>query len=239
MSMQAREEILGRLKSVRKNTPAARPAKPVLSEINLDKEQLLQRFTSELNAQTGAVYQAKDKEDAVRILSEIASAEGLKSILATAGDIHGVDIRAFGSQNNISVSTVQDFSDRKAFRESVFTVDAGITSADFAVAETGTLGVIFQKDQPRLVSIAPPVHIAIVPVDKLYPIYENVIEQVFRNTDKIPSQFCFITGPSSTADIKGVHFKGMHGPVKIFVIFITTGGMGHENSNSPGKTMVR
>jgi L-lactate dehydrogenase complex protein LldG len=180
------------------------------------------------------VYQAKDKEDAVRILSEIASAEGLKSILATSADIYGVDIRAFGSQNNISVSTVQDFSDRKAFRESAFAVDAGITSADFAVAETGTLGVIFYKDQPRLVSIAPPVHIAIVPVDNLYPVYENVIDQVFDNTDKIPSQFCFITGPSSTADIKGVHFKGMHGPVKIFVIFIMTGGMGHENSNGPG-----
>jgi L-lactate dehydrogenase complex protein LldG len=115
---------------------------------------------------------------------------------------------------------VQDFSDRKAFRESAFTVDAGITSADFAVAETGTLGMIFHKDQPRLVSIVPPVHVAIVPVDKLYPVYENVIEQVFKNADKIPSQFCFITGPSSTSDIQGVNFKGMHGPVKIFVIFI-------------------
>lgn len=218
--MQAREEILGRLKSAGKNTPAARPEKPVLSEINLDKEQLLQRFTSELNAQTGAVYRAKDKEDALRILSGIASAEGLKSVLATSGDIHGVDIMAFGARNNVSVSTVQDFSDRNAFRESAFTVDAGITSADFAVAETGTLGVIFNKDQPRLVSIAPPVHIAIVPADRLFPAYEDVIDRVFKNTDEIPSQFCFITGPSSTADIQGVHFKGMHGPVKIFVIFI-------------------
>lgn len=219
MSMQAREEILGRLKSVRKTTPAARPAKPVLPEIDLDKEQLLQRFTAELNAQAGVVYQAKDKEDAIRILSEIASAEGIKSVLATSGDIYGVDIRAFGSRNNISVSTVRDFSDRKALRESAFTVDAGITSADFAVAETGTLGLVFHKDQPRLISIAPPVHIAIAPVDKLFAVYEDVIEQVFKNTDKIPSQFCFITGPSSTADIKGVHFKGMHGPGKIFVIF--------------------
>ncbi|MGO9013885.1 MAG: LutC/YkgG family protein [Dissulfurispiraceae bacterium] len=220
MSMQAREEILGRLKSAKKKAPAARPEKPVLAEMNLDKEQLLQRFTSELNAQSGAVYQAKDKEDAVRILSGIASAEGLKSVLATSGDIYGVDIRAFGAQNNVSVGTVQDFSDRKTFRESAFSVDAGITSADFAVAETGTLGVVFNKDQPRLVSIAPPVHIAIVPADKLYPVYEDVIDQVFKDVDKIPSQFCFITGPSSTADIQGVHFKGMHGPVKIFVIFI-------------------
>jgi L-lactate dehydrogenase complex protein LldG len=220
MSIQAREEILGRLKSVRKVTPAQRSAKPVLSEINLDQEQLLQRFTSELNSQTGAVYQAKDKEDAVRILSEIAAVEGLKSVLTTSGDIYGVDIKTFGTQNSVSVSTVQNFSSREEFRESAFTVDAGITSADFAVAETGTLGLIFHKNHPRLVSIAPPVHIAILPISKLYAVYENVIEQVFKNTDHIPSQFCFITGPSATADIQGVPFKGMHGPVKIFVIFI-------------------
>jgi L-lactate dehydrogenase complex protein LldG len=220
MSIQAREEILGRLKSVRKVVPAQRPAKPVLLEINLDQEKLLQRFTSELNWQTGTVYQSKDKEDTVRILSDIASTEGIKSVLATFGDIYGVDIKTFGTQNNISVSTVQDFSNRKEFRESSFTVDAGITPADFAVAETGTLGLIFHKDQPRLVSIAPPVHIAILPISKLYAIYENVIEQVFKNTEQIPSQFCFITGPSASADIQGVPFKGMHGPVKIFVIFI-------------------
>lgn len=220
MSSQAREEILGRLKSARKVAPAQRPAKPVLSEINLDREQLLQRFTSELNAQSGAVYQAKDQEDAVRILSGIVKAEGLKSVLATSGNIYGLDIKTFGNQNNVSVNTVQDFSSRKEFRESAFTVDAGITSADFAVAESGTLGLIFHKDQPRLVSIAPPVHIAILPVNKLHPVYENVIEQVFKDTAQIPSQFCFITGPSATADIQAVPFKGMHGPVKIFVIFI-------------------
>ena len=220
MNSHAREEILGRLKSVSKNTPAARCAKPFLAEINLDREQLLRRFTSELNAQTGVVYQAKDKDDVIRILSGIASAEGLKSFLAASGDIYGVDIRTLDSQNNITISTARDFSSRKEFREAAFTVDAGITPADFAVAETGTLGVIFHKDQPRSISIAPPVHIAIVPVSKLYPVYENVIEHVFRNNDEIPSQFCFITGPSSSSDIQGVHFKGMHGPMKIFVIFI-------------------
>jgi L-lactate dehydrogenase complex protein LldG len=220
MSVHAREEILNRLKSVRKVPSAPRPAKPVLSEINLDREMLLQRFTSELNLQTGTIYQAKDKEDAVRILSGIASAERLKSVLATSGDIYGVDIKMFGIQNSVSVITATDFSNREEFRESAFTVDAGITPADFAVAETGTIGLIFHKDHPRLVSIAPPVHIAILPISKLYAVYEHVVEQVFGNMDKIPSQFCFITGPSATADIQAVPFKGMHGPVKIFVIFM-------------------
>ena len=220
MSAQAREEILSRLKSARKSAPVARPPKPILSEVGLRREELLQRFTAELNAQAGVVRQAKDEEDAVSILSRIGSAEGLKSVLATSEDICGVDIRALGSRNNISVSPVRDFSDPAGFRESAFAVDAGITSADFAVAETGTLGMVFHQDQPRLISIAPPVHIAILPMDRLYSVYEDAIEQVFQENDKIPSQFCFITGPSSTSDIRGVHFNGMHGPAKVIVLFL-------------------
>ena len=115
------------------------------------------------------------------------------------------------------------------------------------MAETGTIGVAINKAQPRLVSIAPPVHIAILPVGRLYPVYEDVIEQVFGKEDAIPSQFCLITGPSSTADIRAVQFNGMHGPVKIFCNIHhgrriawgrknRTGGAGREKSDGSGKT---
>jgi L-lactate utilization protein LutC len=57
-------------------------------------------------------------------------------------------------------------------------------------------------------------------VKDLYPVYENVMEIVFKNTKEIPSQFSFITGPSATSDIQGIEFKGMHGPKKVFVIMI-------------------
>jgi len=60
-----------------------------------------------------------------------------------------------------------------------------------------------------------------VPAGRLYPVYENAVEQVFSQGLEAPSQFCFITGPSSTGDIQAVQFKGMHGPVKVIVIFVT------------------
>lgn len=220
MSSQARDEILCRLKSAKRNQLAPRPARPALSEIALDREQMLQRFTAELTSQTGSVYKAESPEDALRILSEIAAAEGLKSIIATGNDMHGVDLKLFSEANHITVSTLDDLPDREALREAAFTADAGITSADFAIAETGTVGIIFNRHQPRLASIAPPVHIAIIPVERLFPVYEDAIEKVFGNADEIPSQFGFITGPSATGDIQAIQFKGMHGPVKVIVIFI-------------------
>jgi L-lactate dehydrogenase complex protein LldG len=185
---------------------------------------MLQRFTAELAAQTGVTHRADDGGDALRILGEIAAAEGIKTVVAAGEPLPGVDLEAFGKKNGIVVTGAAGLKDREGLREVAFTADAGITFADFAVAETGTIGLIFGKSQPRLVSIAPPVQIAVIPVERLYPIYEDVIDQVFASPGAMPSQFAFITGPSSTGDIQGVHFKGMHGPMKVFVIFVTGRG---------------
>jgi L-lactate dehydrogenase complex protein LldG len=220
MSMHAREEILGRMKSGHSGKALIRPSMKPLSELSLSREQMIQRFTAELSTQTGVVHQASTREEAVKILTEIAAAEGLRSVIATGYNIYGMDLRAFGEANHITVNTLDDLPDRETLREIVFTADAGITFADFAIAETGTVGIIFNRGQPRLASIAPPVHIAIIPIEGLYPVYEDAIEKVFSDADDIPSQFSFITGPSATGDIQAVQFKGMHGPMKMIVIFI-------------------
>ena len=218
--MHAREEILGRMKSAQPGKALIRPSTQPLSELSLSREQMIQRFTAELSTQTGVVHQASTREEAVKILTEIAAAEGLRSVIATGYNIYGMGLRAFGEANHITVNTLDDLPDREALREIAFTADAGITFADFAIAETGTVGIIFNRHQPRLASIAPPVHIAIIPIEGLYPVYEGAIEKVFSNADDIPSQFSFITGPSATGDIQAVQFKGMHGPMKMIVIFI-------------------
>lgn len=207
--MQARTDIINELKSAPKGKSVPRPVMPPLHETAFNREQMIKRFTDELAAQTGRVYQASSKEELLQFLMEIILAEQLKRIISyTGGIVSGLDLGR------------KVFSDRDALREAAFGADAGITYADFAVAETGTVGIIFNENQPRLASIAPPVHVALVPIDRLYPVYENVIEKVFLRNADIPSQFCFITGPSATADIQATPFKGMHGPKKIFVIFL-------------------
>ncbi|HSR13810.1 MAG TPA: LUD domain-containing protein, partial [Thermodesulfobacteriota bacterium] len=113
-----------------------------------------------------------------------------------------------------------------AFRDAVFDqVQAGITGADFGVAESGTLGLIHRRDQARLVSLAPILHIAVLPAERICAVYEQVAERVFGTQGPggwppLPSQFVFITGPSMTGDIEGVLFKGMHGPRKVIVIIV-------------------
>ena len=98
--------------------------------------------------------------------------------------------------------------------------EAGITGVDFAVAESGTLGLIQNKDQLRLISLGPIHHVAIVPLDRLVPVYENVTEFLYRKRENAPSHFTFITGPCMTADIQATPFKGMHGPRMLEIILI-------------------
>jgi len=218
----ARDQILGKLKSAPRKTIPPRPDRPVLKELSLTRNELIEIFSKNLMQETGIVHRVKDRREALEKLSQIAEAERLKKVMTTTDDIVAwLNLAAWGKENNVRVITPQDFGNRDSFRDAVFgEADAGVTGADFAVAESGTLGLIHSKDQARLVSLAPILHIAIVPVERIVAVYEQVMEKVFGKKENPPSQFCFITGPSMTADIRGIPFKGMHGPRKVIVILV-------------------
>jgi L-lactate dehydrogenase complex protein LldG len=222
MEQSARDEILGILKSAPRKTIPPRPDRPALKELSLTSEELIETFSKNLVQETGIVHRAKDRREVLEKLSQIAEKEGLKKVMITTDDVvASLDLAAWGKGNNVQVMTPQDFANRDSFRDAVFgEADAGVTGADVAVAESGTLGLIHNKDQARLVSLAPILHIAIVPVERIVAVYEQVMEKVFGKKENLPSQFCFITGPSMTADIQGTPFKGMHGPRKLIVILV-------------------
>ena len=58
---------------------------------------------------------------------------------------------------------------RRELRKAFLNADVGISGANFAVAETGTLGIISNEGNARLVTTLPKVHVALVGLDKLLP----------------------------------------------------------------------
>jgi len=222
VNQSARDEILSKLKAAPRKPIPSRPERPILRELSLTPEELIETFSKTLSQEAGIVHRVKDRREALEKLSQIAKAEGLKKVMANTDDvIASLNLSAWGRENDVRVMTPRDFDSRDSFKDAVFSeVDAGITGADFAVAESGTLGLIHNKDQARLTSLAPILHVAIMPVERMVAIYDQVIEKIFRGKKNLPSQFCFITGPSMTGDIRGVPFKGMHGPRKVIVILV-------------------
>ena len=108
-----------------------------------------------------------------------------------------------------------------ARREDMLAADIGITSASFAIAETGSLVMIAQPGQERLASLLPPVHVAIVERAQILPDLFDLFAELRRaGYDNLPSNLALITGPSKTGDIEMTLTTGVHGPGKWHVIVI-------------------
>jgi iron-sulfur cluster protein len=58
---------------------------------------------------------------------------------------------------------------RKELRPAFLSADMGISGANLAIAETGTLGIISNEGNARLTTTLPRVHVALVGLDKLVP----------------------------------------------------------------------
>jgi L-lactate dehydrogenase complex protein LldG len=222
MTQSVRDEILAKLKAAPKTAILPRPTLPPYVTLSMGKEQLIEEFSKRLAEETVVVHRVKDFQGAREKLAVIAAEEGLKKVMATTDEVVSkLDLPSWGKKNGVQVMTPRDFPDRYAYRDAVFDqAQAGITGVDFGIAESATIAVAHDKDQARLVSLAPILHIAIIPVDRIVPVYEQAVEKFFAKRGAYPSQFVFISGPSQTGDIQGVLFKGMHGPRRVIVILI-------------------
>lgn len=99
--------------------------------------------------------------------------------------------------------------------------DIGITTAVVAAAETSTLGLAFDAAHRRRTALVPPVHIALVPADRLVASYADALSALGA-LRPVPSGIRLVSGPSSSGDIEQVHIRGMHGPVQVHVVLIGT-----------------
>ena len=214
-----RNTILNRLKTAPQILPPKAAEMISMPDEGMDQEQMVEKFQNLLTAQTGVLHRVKDKEQVLAALAEILKEEAIAQALATTDDaVSDLDLPAWGKKSGYEITTHKDYPNRDEFKKAAFnTVQAGITGADYGFAETGTLCLIAREDMPRLPSLAPVIHIAVLPMDRLVPTYEHMVKQVFKSGNP-PSQVFFITGPSMTADIQATPFKGMHGPQKLYVI---------------------
>ena len=116
---------------------------------------------------------------------------------------------------------------RNLLREKYFKADVGISGANVVAADTGTLFIIENEGNIRLATGAPPVHIALIGMEKLVPTLGDaykVAEVTWRYANyTVPSYVSLISGPSKTGDIEKVTTYGAHGPKEFHVVFMDAG----------------
>jgi L-lactate dehydrogenase complex protein LldG len=110
-------------------------------------------------------------------------------------------------------------TDREELTSVCATVDIGITSADYALADTGTLVMLASPHEARLVSLLPPAHLAVVPKGRILTGLDELFTLLPKPADAT-SSMVLITGPSRTADIEQILVRGVHGPGQITVVVV-------------------
>ena len=113
-------------------------------------------------------------------------------------------------------------TDRARLRSVMEAADLGVTGVDYAIAETGTCVIIPRRGVSRLVSLLPPVHVAIVERGQVLPSLDELF--TLRRDDFIRGDFGsymnLITGPSRTADIEYTIVTGVHGPGEVHMVLV-------------------
>ena len=129
----------------------------------------------------------------------------------------GVELMAPGDGSSESSDSVPSEMRALAAR-----ADIGITGVDYAVAETGTCVLIARPGVSQLVSLLPPVHIAVVRRGQVLPSLDELF--ALRREDfmdgALGSYMSLITGPSRSADIESTLVTGMHGPGEVHMVLV-------------------
>ncbi|MEB0040675.1 MULTISPECIES: lactate utilization protein [unclassified Pseudomonas] len=96
---------------------------------------------------------------------------------------------------------------------------ASFTTTLGAIAATGSLIIWPTREEPRLMSLVPPVHFALL---KASEIYENFyqVQQKQQWADNMPTNALLVSGPSKTADIEQILAYGAHGPKDLIVLIL-------------------
>lgn len=160
----------------------------------------VQRFAEALTARGGTPHLVDDDEGARRVLAEVC------------GD------RPVVVDDDPVLAPLVDGLERV---DDPWAAEVGVTTAVVAAAATATLGLAFDTAHPRRTALVPPVHVAVVPVDRMVDTYADAIA-VLGALRPAPSGMRMVTGPSGSGDIEQVHIRGMHGPVQVHVVLVGT-----------------
>jgi L-lactate dehydrogenase complex protein LldG len=181
-------------------------AVPVLK--NYPKETLIENFRQNLEFVGGNFYPVNDVSEAAEILFSIIKEKAANKIAVSDSPLVK-KIVGF-------VETDAEFIEN-APSDVLFESDLGVTGAQFAIAETGTLVLESESERHRLTSLVPPVHVCILEARNIRQTLGEIL-QVLQS--RLSRTITFITGASRTSDIELTLAIGVHGPGELHVILI-------------------
>ncbi len=211
--MSEREALLGRVREALGRNPGqapavAPPARVIVPE--RDAEARIESLLAKVAALAGKTFRASGPEGARDYVARII--EGRTAVASHAPFLAECGVTTLGNVRS-------GVTDREELRALCATCDVGITSANYALADTGSLVLFAGAEEARLISLLPPVHIALVPRGRVLTGLDELFTVAPLPAER-SSSMVLITGPSRTADIEQILVRGVHGPGEIHVVVV-------------------
>lgn len=232
MRNDSREEILNRIReglygsrAQRVNVPSytdkkrdfTREADEIHAESRTGENTLAEQFVSEAKNVNTNAHIIQSDDEVKKFLLNLTREKSFSSFsIWETDELKRLGIKKLLRENGLKTVTARN-------KNRIAGADVGITEADYAIADTGTLVLLTDKNRPRSVSLLPPVHLAIVKKDRIVNDIKELFEilkQVYDAGKEITSCMSFITGPSRTADIELNLTLGVHGPKELYVLVL-------------------
>jgi L-lactate dehydrogenase complex protein LldG len=223
---ESRASILANIRhslaAARLPAPPATPLPvPILSQ---PPSELMEQFAGELEALSGK-FHIVPRADLTNFIVQVLRERGATELLMWRADQLTAPEVVIGLRT--AGVTVRDGelprdAARSAGVADVARITAGLTGADAAIAETGTLALLAGPGRPRLASMSVRTHIALITPEQLYPSLAAWLasRKDLRDELRTRAALTFITGPSRTADIEMTLTVGVHGPAEVLVVLV-------------------
>jgi L-lactate dehydrogenase complex protein LldG len=220
-----RDAFLERVRTATATARLPRPdtPRPAIPDVDDDSKSM---FTAALLAVNGNVHSPPTQAEVPELVVGLLTDSGSQRVLAWDDDqlpLPGVidTVRNAGFEF-VTPDVPSDPVGRINHQAGYGTVDAGITGAAAGFARSGSVVLTAGSGRPRMASLIPSLHVALLPSDALYPSASAWAADNVASAQGT-SNLVFITGPSRTGDIEMHLNLGVHGPRTIHVVLVPVG----------------
>lgn len=175
---------------------------------------LYDKFKVAAEALSAEVYRAANINEARELVTKIIAELKVDKVVYASSELtEALDVK--GIAKNLKITMTDE-----NLRTNAADAGLGISQLDYAVAEIGTLAGNATSIESRMVSILPPVHMALVKTQNILPNLLATIAAYNKNLGELPRYLTYVSGPSRTSDIERVLTIGVHGPGRLIIVFI-------------------
>ena len=215
----SRSRILAKLRERQPEPPPLPVEEATREHVDWTPAECVQRFSEKMTAVRAEVHPCSKSEWPQRLRS-LCRERGLRQLAyGPGGPLANAIEQAWAGQEGLPVLVPFD-REIETWKEPLFfATDAGITSTLGGIARTGSLVLWPTPQEPRTLSLVPPLHIAVLDAASIAPTFAELIENNSWAAD-MPANALLISGPSKTADIEQTLAYGIHGPTDLLVLLL-------------------